>query len=323
MDDDEHPDEVSVPHQGDKPAPQFSNRPNGPSLQPPARPLSRSHSAGNPPRAPQTPAQHYPSRSGPQNLQNQASSRPQHPLQQQMNQSRPQNGQNAQGSNASNNGSHHTPPQPQGQNNGPSLDGVGFLSARAVKQIVGQEDVEKVKLPSAPLSTQAFNPNAESPSIRKTPGIDHTKSKPVTRDGQHVAPIESKGGEAGGRNPGPAPIALPTGVGRAGPGAVAGGVGFGAAGGQQQQQGLIPAQRGSVVNPQLSQTRRIGAPVGSPMGNRGQYRPPTIKRPLPNEGNNGGVPRPALAEMGLNGTVNVAAAGGGGVNGDPKRQKMG
>lgn len=59
------------------------------------------------------------------------------------------------------------------------------------------------------------------------------------------------------------------------------------------------------------------------MGNRGQYRPPTIKRPLPNEGNNGGGARTALAEVGVNGTVNVPAVGGGGVGGDPKRQKMG
>ncbi|KAJ4396559.1 DNA repair protein rad52 [Gnomoniopsis smithogilvyi] len=324
VEDDEHPDEVCVPQQNEKPVPQFNNRPNAPNLQPPTRPLSRSHSAGNPPRAPQTPAQAYPPRPGPQNPQNQTASRPQHPLQQQMNQSRPQNGQNPQGLNSSNNGSHQTPPQAQVQNGGPPLDGVGFLSARAVKQIVGQEDVEKAKLPSAPLSTQAFNPNAESPSIRKTPGIDHTKSKPVNRSGQHVAPTESsKIGEASGKNPGPTPITLAAVAGKPGPGVNASGSGFGASGGQQQQQGLLAAQRGNTFNPQLSQTRRIGAPVGSPMGNRGQYRPPTIKRPLPNEGTNGGGPRPALAEVSVNGTVNVVAAGGGGVGGDPKRQKTG
>lgn len=218
-----------------------------------------------------------------------------------------------------------TPPQAQGQSGGPPSDGVGFLSARAVKQIVGQEDVEKAKLPSAPLSTQAFNPNAESPSIRKTPGIDHTKSKPVNRSGQHVAPTENKGGDSGGKVTGPA-SALAAGADRAGSGANAGVHGFNITGGQphQQQQGPIPAQRGGIVNPQLSQTRRIGAPVGSPMGNRGQYRPPTIKRPLPNESNNGGAgARPALAEVAVNGTVNVAAGGGNGMGGDPKRQKTG
>lgn len=194
-----------------------------------------------------------------------------------------------------------------------------------MKQIVGQEDVEKAKLPSAPLSTQAFNPNAESPSIRKTPGIDHTKSKPVNRSGQHVAPTESKGGDSGGKTPGTASITLAIGADRAGSGANAGGNGFNTTGGQphQQQQGPIPVQRGGIVNPQLSQTRRIGAPVGSPMGNRGQYRPPTIKRPLPNESNNGAGARPALAEVGVNGTINVAAGGGNGVSGDTKRQKLG
>lgn len=182
-----------------------------------------------------------------------------------------------------------------------------------MKQLVGQEDVEKAKLPSAPLSTQAFNPNAESPSIRKTAGIDHTKSKPVNRSGQHVAPVESKDSDAGGENLGRTPLASATGLN-------AGSVGLGAAGGQHQ--GSLAAQRGSIINPQLNQARRIGAPMSSPMGNRGQYRPPTIKRPLPNEGNNGGVARPALAEVAVNGTAN-AAAGAGGVGGDPKRQKMG
>lgn len=317
MEEDEHPDEVSVPQQNEKPALQINNMPNAPTMKPPTRPLSRSHSAGNPPRAPQTPAQSYPPRPGPQNHPNQATTRPQHPLQQQMNQSRPQNGLPAQGSNSSGNGTHQTPPQAQGHNGGPPSEGVGFLSARAVKHLVGQEDVDKAKLPSAPLSTQAFNPNAESPSIRKTPGIDHTKSKPVNRSGQHVAPTESKGGDAAGKNLGPTPLALGN----------AAGIGLGSTGGQQQQQqqqGPIPAQRGSIVNPHFNQARRIGAPMGSPMGNRGQYRPPTIKRPLPNEGNNAGGARPALAEVGVNGTVNVAAGGGvGGVGGDPKRQKMG
>lgn len=342
MEADDHPDEVSVPQQNDKPTPQANNdgsRP--PNMQPPTRPLSRSHSAGNPQRAPQTPGQNYPPRSGPQNQANQAAARPSHPLQQQMNQQRPQNGgQNsgsnggpARGSNSSSNSSHQTPPQvqshnlqAQNHNAAPPVEGVGFLSARAVKQLVGSADesVEKAKLPAAPLSTQAFNPHAESPSIRKTPGIDHTKSKPVNRSGQHVAPTESKDADVSAKTLGPAPISLGVAAGRPGPGASVGGGGFGSAGGQQQ--GPIPAQRGSIANnPQLNQARRIGAPVGSPMGNRGQYRPPTIKRPLQSEGNAGGVgagARPALAEVGVNGTVN-AASGGGAVGGDPKRQKMG
>lgn len=244
-----------------------------------------------------------------------------------------QNGGSGQVSNAPNNSSHQTPPQPQthngqaqGQNAAPVADGGGFMSARAVKQIVGSADqsVEQAQLPAAPLSTQAFNPRAESPSIRRTPGFDHTKSKPVNRSGQHVAPVESKPADVGGKNPGPAPLSLGAGAGRPGPGANAGGGGFGSAGGQQQQSGPIPAQRASIGNPQLNQARRIGAPVGSPMGNRGQYRPPTMKRQVPVEGNAVGAgagARTALAEVSVNGTT-TAASGGGVVGGDPKRQKM-
>lgn len=343
VDADDHPDEVSVPQQNEKP-PQANNN-NGsrpPNMQPPARPLSRSHSAGNPQRAPHTPAPNYPPRPGPQNQAN----RPSHPLQQQMNQPRSQNGGQNAGQNggsardsiSSGNGSHQTPPQahnPPGHAQAPNAahpsEGVGFLSARAVKQLVGSDDqsVEKAKLPSVPLSTQAFNPHAESPSIRKTPGIDHTTSKPLHRSGKHVDPKETKATDTEDKNLGPVPISFGTGSGKPGPGGNVGAGGFGSTGSGssvgQPKQGPIPAQRGSIANPQLNQARRIGAPVGSPMGNRGQYKPPTIKRPLQGEGGNGGAPgaaRPPLVEVGVNGTINTAS-GGGAVGGDPKRQKMG
>lgn len=319
--DDEHPDEVSVPI-SEKSTLQINNRPIPQNMQPPTRPLSRSYSAGNPPRPPQTPGQMAP-RPGYQNNSNQAGQRPQHPLQQTTNQDRPQGG-NASSSSGTGSGSgsgpHQTPPQAAGQNAGPPPESVGFFSARAVKQFSGPKEDEEAKLPTAPLGAQAFNPHAESPSIRKTPGIDHTKSKPLARNGQHVAPSQQKEADVVSINLG---TAAAPGAGRGASSGNAGG-GFGPV--TAKQQGPIPAQRGSVVNPSLSQARRIGAPPGpgSPMANRGQYRPPTIKRPLPNEGN-GGVARPALAEVSVNGTETTTAAPGGGaaVGGDPKRQKMG
>lgn len=362
--DEEHPDEVSVP-QNEKPHHQINNRLMPQGMQPPLRPLSRSHSAGNPARPPQTPGQPFP-RSGAQNTSNH--SRPQHPLQQQVNQSRPPGGPSGQAPNSSNSGPHQTPPQvsgvnPAGQNSAAPPEGVGFFSARAVKQFVGPKEDEEPALPTAPLGAQAFNPRAESPSIRKTPGIDHTKSKPVARNGQHapagapqafnphaespsirktpgidhtksvpvgrngqhITPSQSKADDVGGKNPGSATASMAAGTGRGGPVSATAGGGFGAAP-RQQQSGPIPAQRGGAVNPQLNQARRIGAPLGpsSPMANRGQYRPPTIKRPLPNEGNNGnGGARPALAEVSANGSVNETLTGGGAVEGDPKRQKIG
>ena len=51
---------------------------------------------------------------------------------------------------------------------------VGFFTARAAESL--QND------PRLPLKAPAFNPHLESPSIRKTAGVDHTRTKPVGRE---------------------------------------------------------------------------------------------------------------------------------------------
>lgn len=51
---------------------------------------------------------------------------------------------------------------------------VGFFTARVA------ETVQTAS--SLPLEAPSFNPHLESPSIRKTAGIDHSKTKPVGRD---------------------------------------------------------------------------------------------------------------------------------------------
>ena len=51
---------------------------------------------------------------------------------------------------------------------------VGFFTARAA------EALQKAQGPS--IKAPTFNPHLESPSIRKTAGVDHTKSKPINRD---------------------------------------------------------------------------------------------------------------------------------------------
>lgn len=288
MDEENHPDEVVVPP-SEKPTPQNNNaKPTPRPMQPPSRSFSRSHSAGNqPPRAPQTPAnQQYP-RPGPQN---QAAPRPP-----QMNQGRPNGAPNS-----NRNGIHQTPPpQAAGLNAAAaSTETVGFFSARAVKQITGPKEEEVPTLPVAPPRAQAFNPHAESPSIRRTPGIDHSRSKPLSVDGKHAPPLVRP--EDDKSEPATSNANGPLGTGKGGTGTAA---------------QLPPAsQRGNIVNPQFNQTRRIGAPIGpsSPLANRGQYRPLTVKRP-------------ALTEVTTNGSVNGAAGGGGGggtVGGDPKRQKL-
>jgi DNA repair and recombination protein RAD52 len=152
--------------------------------------------------------------------------------------------------------------------------GTGFFSARAAARIPEGVDADPLP-PSHTSNLPAFNPNLESPSIRKTPGIDHKKSKPLTRDGKHVP------------------------------------------GGSQAAASAGPEQRPSIMNPHLDATRRIGAPGGSsPVGNRGQYKPPTMmKRPVDAVG--GGLSRAPLLDLPANGAMGPGEAGG-----DAKRQRL-
>ncbi|KAI8183190.1 putative dna repair and recombination protein rhm52 protein [Colletotrichum sp. SAR 10_75] len=165
---------------------------------------------------------------------------------------------------------------------------IAFFSARAVQQIPdsalqGTNTDTPLMMPAG---QQAFNPKAESPSIRKTPGIDHNSSKPLSRNGTHVPPTSTQA-ETPAKGSGFTPVR--------------------------------PAGAGPAPNPQFSQARRIGAPggAGSPLANRGSYRPPTMKRPLQQDG---GAGRPALADVSNNGGVSTVSGGGPGL--DPKRQKM-
>ena len=188
--------------------------------------------------------------------------------------------QNAQQGKDSTNQAMAPPPQ------APPGEPVAFFSAKAAladaNPSAGTQNQPK----------QLFNPKAESPSIRKTPGIDHSSSKPVARNGQHVPPANSQAtsapsGNAGGFTP--------------------------------LRQGISSSQaRGTALDPSLDQARRIGAPgVGSPLANRGKYKPPTMKRTLPTESNAASGPRAPLVDIATN-----ASNGGGGDELDAKRQKV-
>lgn len=287
-------------------------------MQPPSRPLGRSVSAGNNPagnnftRQPQTPNQ-VPPRGQFNGGQNQHSNAGARPPQQQFQQNRPQQQQNNSNiNNGPNQNSHQTPSKLAGQGGGPppGAEATGFFSARAVNKI-SEESLNNGTI--TPQAGQAFNPRAESPSIRKTPGIDHTKSKPLSRTGQHVPPPSQSGSTTPGQS-----AAGPSG----------GGMINRTASPQPQIGGA--AGRPSIVNPQLDHARRIGAPGGggSPLANRNQYRPPTIihKRQHPSEGTGGGAGagpsgppgRPPLADV-SNGPGPAAE----GLSGpDMKRQRM-
>ncbi|KAI0423902.1 hypothetical protein F5Y09DRAFT_336209 [Xylaria sp. FL1042] len=158
---------------------------------------------------------------------------------------------------------------------GISNEPATFFSARSVKDVPDTADPGTAV--SMDRGAKVFDPRAESPSIRKTPGIDHRSSKPLSKGGVHVPPIKR----------------------------------------ELDQQRPAPNGPPNVVNPSLSQVRQIGAPggAGSPLGNRGQYRPPTMKRPPPG-GPDGGGNRTPLTEVSANGPTAAGAVA------DAKRQKM-
>ncbi|KAH7357874.1 DNA repair and recombination protein RAD52 [Plectosphaerella cucumerina] len=278
MADEGHPDEVCLPS-NDSTGPGRAAAPLPPTahMQPPARPMGRSASAGNigSSNGPQTP---YQNRQQPgQNAQAAQNNRPAPPNQP----NQPRAPSNPSGLPQPPRNGDATPPPNAGSN---GVEAVGFFSARAVPL----SDVATAPvIPPVPVGAQAFNPKLDSPSIRKTPGIDHSSSKPVNRSGQHVPPSSSQSQQAQGGT-GFTPVRPP----------------------------------GGVPNPALG--RRIGAPGGpaSPLANRTSYRPPTMtKRPAPQESNGG---RPPLAEV-TNSTgapANGPGAGPGAAVDAAKRQRM-
>ncbi|PHH54474.1 DNA repair and recombination protein rhm52 [Ceratocystis fimbriata CBS 114723] len=240
----------------------------------------------------------------------------------------PQFNQNPNSNGQAQNGPGPGPPKPPTGN-----EPVAFFSARAFSQL---PETTINNPASIPVAQCIFNPKAESPSIRKTPGVDHTSSKPVARNLQHVPPASSQK-EQIAIGPGPRP-------------------GSGSAQQQQYMQQAAqspslqrsmnnapPRNGANVVNPHLDQTRRIGAPMAanaSPLGNRGQYKPPKMMKRLPpgvpqypqlqhqqqyNQQNGGGsnnesdmTERQALSEV----TNNNPVLGGGPIAPDNKRPRL-
>lgn len=174
-----------------------------------------------------------------------------------------------------------------------STEPVAFFSARSVAAAGSNKPNPNDQ--SAVHNQQLFNPKAESPSIRKTPGIDHSSSKPVSRSGQHVLPASqtSDTPTLPGNNNGIIPA--------------------------RQNRAGAQNMRSSAGHPALDQARRIGAPgISSPLSNRGHYKPPTMKRPLPNETNHAVVgQRVPLGDVPTNGAVTAAGES----STDIKRQK--
>ncbi|CAD6445158.1 38355255-20e3-48ff-a51b-a3e1fbaa28d9 [Sclerotinia trifoliorum] len=164
--------------------------------------------------------------------------------------------------------------------------GAGFFSARVADLL--HQDHPPSEIPPVNLKIPAFNPNLESPSIRRTPGIDQKSSKPLSRDLKSV-PSSQAPAPTTGIPPQAQPASRP----------------------------VIASNRNiNLGNPQLDATRRIGAPSSpSPMnmGNRNSYKPPTMKRPM------GEANRVPLTDLRTNGN---GLAGDAHAGGDAKRQRL-
>jgi DNA repair and recombination protein RAD52 len=178
---------------------------------------------------------------------------------------------------------------------------VGFYSARAAPALN-----KTAEGPTPPVPD--FNPHSESPSIRKTVGIDHSRSVPVKRAAM------------GAPEPVPAQIS-----------------------GLRDNMPAPPMPTRDFVNPSSDMHRRIGAPSGgmpSPMSRSGMsgsaYRPPTRRGPPEADANTGfsnaqthgqaqtgpaGMKRPPLGDV-SNMHPSNAANQGGGIGDDAKRQRI-
>lgn len=141
---------------------------------------------------------------------------------------------------------------------------TGFFSAGVAMML--QESNASVLPADAP----TFNPHAESPSIRKTSGVDHSRSKPVNKQilGNAVNHPDHPNHL---KNPSPAVSG----------GGALNGSGSNLSSRPQQQQQQHPQQQyhqhrtTNLVNPHLDMTRKIGMPNNhSPLQNRGAYKPP-------------------------------------------------
>ncbi|EFX04603.1 rad52 DNA repair protein radc [Grosmannia clavigera kw1407] len=285
-----HPDEFAVPN------------PSVPSLPPPAQRFQQSRSvspvrqiqppqrpAGNAnvPRPPQTPRPNG-GVGGGRSYQaaNQAANKPQPAGHYQAGNAAPRQNMN----NGSNSGNGNG-------NNSKSVkeeEGTPWLSARAIAK-VGEGDALAAVAPSVQAG-HLFNPKAESPSIRKTPGVDHNSSKPIPR-------VLRPGGQQSSTPTPDRSLGHSTGAGSVA--VITTGIGTAAAAGPG---------RANFNHSIPESARRIGAPssTSSPLANRGQFRPPPMKRGPPGDA---AATRQPLSEV----TSNVPTEVGGI---DYKRQKL-
>ncbi|KAI9664449.1 MAG: DNA repair protein rad52 [Bathelium mastoideum] len=134
---------------------------------------------------------------------------------------------------------------------------IGFIPSRAAETLL-KSDGPPAQMTAVP----AYNPHAESPSIRRTSGINHAKSEPITRKG-----IVGLNNQIQGAQPMPSsnPTQFAGGATSVVPRPIRG-------------PGQGPA---NFVNPQSDLSRRIGVPtsgIANPFAHRAGYKSPVTKR---------------------------------------------
>jgi len=173
------------------------------------------------------------------------------------------------------------PPQNNGGSDGHNVQ-VSFITGRAA-EILQKSEVPNVTIPQK----SAFNPHAQSPSIRRTSGIDHNTSQKVKHTDVIKAKVQQQHQQQNHQQ-------------------------------QQQQQhvpGVSPNGAGpNFVNPQADPTRRIGMPPAagqSPLANRGQYKPPgpAVGSGVGLKRGSDGTARQPLADVSNGQVVQIASHG--------------
>ena len=274
---------------------------------------ARRNGTGTAPRPPQTPTpmNNRPNQSG---FNNQLGNRP--PQQA----PRPQNSDNNGNGNSNEKPFSLKPTSNTSTNGGAEVEGTPWLSARAIAK-AGDDDALAAVAPSIK-ADHLFNPKAESPSIRKTPGVDHNSSKPIknSRLNRPVGSVLTPSANAAAsnnnnnNNNNSSSSSSTSAVNIASPATAVPGM----------------TTRSGPNHVPSEPVRRIGAPpsAASPLANRNQFRPPPMKRGPPAD-TAGGTHRPPLADMPSNvsttgGTAIAAGAtgGAGAVGTDAKRQKI-
>ena len=142
---------------------------------------------------------------------------------------------------------------------------VGFTASRNA-EILQKTDGERPQIPPN-VTIAPFNPHLDSPSIRRTNHINHSKSAPISRQVVNTPSMPPSAPGVASPAPVSAPAPIPAAALPKTPVAPQNATNDSAA---------STAARPNFINPHTDPTRKIGMPMGgqSPMPTRSAYKPP-------------------------------------------------